>query len=303
MNIAILGPNGQLGSDLFRTIRAQPSGVKLIPIGRQELDVSNVGNIAPVLAKRDFDALINCTSYHKTDEVEGNATLAFAINSHAVKAMAEFCRTRGAPFVHISTDYVFSGLTERPYVETDAASPINVYGASKAMGENLAMQSYPEGTYVLRVASLFGVAGASGKGGNFVETMIRVGREKGKLRVIDDITMSPTATADVAWMVHELLRRGAKPGIYHAVNTGEATWYEFAREIIQQAGITAEVDPIPSSQFPAAAQRPAYSVLGNEKIQAVVGEIPHWRDAVRRYLDAKGYIARRTVKQIGAEAC
>lgn len=303
MNVAILGPNGQLGSDLFRAGQAHKSAVKLIPIGRQDLDVSNVSNIARVLAERDFDVLINCTSYHKTDEVESNATLAFAINAHAVKAMAEFCRERDVPFVHISTDYVFSGVTDRPYVESDATAPLNVYGASKAMGETLAQLSYPEGTYVLRVASLFGVAGASGKGGNFVETMIRVGREKGKLRVIDDITMSPTATADVARMIFDLLKQDAEPGVYHAVNTGQATWYEFACEIIRQAGVTAEVEPIASGQFPAAAQRPAYSVLSNEKIRTVLGEIPHWRNAVRRYLETKGYVTESVAKQIDTEAC
>ena len=291
MRLLILGPNGQLGSDLLKLAKMHGGeNLTVYSLGREELDVADPAAVETVLGRCDFDALVNCTSYHKTDEVEGNATRAFAVNAHAVSAMAKSCRTRGAKFLHISTDYVFNGDAVRPYVETDIPGPINVYGASKVMGENLAMTNYREGTYILRVASLFGIAGASGKGGNFVETMIRVGQQTGKLKVVGDIIMSPTATADVASMTLGLLGKHAPPGIYHAVNSGHASWYEFACQIIKRTGVDADVTAISSSEFPAAAQRPFYSVLDNAKISALLGPVPSWTEALDRYLVAKGHV-------------
>lgn len=244
--------------------------------------------LEPTLGGLEFDALVNCTSYHKTDEVELNATRAFTVNAHAVARIAAACAERDARLVHVSTDYVFDGVHRVPYTEVDAPRPINVYGASKFMGETLALREH-SGAIVIRVASLFGVAGASGKGGNFVETMLRVGKEKGQLRVVDDVTMSPTATADVAGAILALLAREAEPGVYHVVNSGHATWYEFASRIIERAGVEATVTPVSSSEYPTVARRPAYSVLDNRKVSRLVGELPPWEDALDRYLAAKGH--------------
>lgn len=291
MRLLVLGPNGQLGSDV-RSACERREGFRFVPLGRDRLDVSRPDQIRAALTDLDFDALVNCTSYHKTDEVEHNAGLAFAVNAHAVMAMAQTCEAKKVPFVHISTDYVFRGDAARGYVETDEPGPINVYGASKAMGENLALRAYPHGTFILRVASLYGVAGASGKGGNFVETMIRVGREKGRLRVVNDITMSPTATSDVAQTILSLLARRVEPGVFHVVNAGQATWFEFAQEIVSRAGVKAEVEPIGSHEYPTAALRPTYSVLNNGKLTRTVGPIDHWTEALDRYLIAKGHATR-----------
>jgi dTDP-4-dehydrorhamnose reductase len=225
---------------------------------------------------------VNCTSYHKTDEVERNATLGIAINAHAVLAMAEVCESKGAAFFHVSTDYVFSGLVDRPYTEQDCPRPINVYGASKAMGETLAAAACTR-TYSLRVASLFGIAGSSGKGGNFVETMIRLAREKGEVQVVNDITMSPTSTEDVSEWIFRLIEARPKPGVYHAVNSGSATWFQFAQEIIRQARIDARAVPLTSDQFPTVARRPHYSVLDNSKLASIVGPLPTWQEALGRY--------------------
>ena len=289
MKTILLGANGQLGTDLQQAVNDRETAVSLVPLFRSDLDVSNVDAIADELASRDFDALINCTSYHKTDEVETNATQGFTINAHAVQALANVCRDKNAKFVHISTDYVFDGTAASPLTEADAPGPINVYGASKFMGERLASLAHPDGTYILRVASLFGIAGASGKGGNFVETMIKVGRDRGELKVVDDVTMSPTATADIALMILALLEKNAPAGIYHGVNSGQATWYEFASQIISRAGVDATVAPCTSDEFPTKALRPAYSVLDNSKLTSVMGTIPTWQDALDRYLAAKGH--------------
>ncbi len=174
MRILLLGATGQLGSDLVRLAVEEIAGCDITPWTRAQLDVERVDSIRGVLATRDFDVLINCTSYHKTDEVEQEAQRAFAVNARAVQVMAETCREKGARFVHMSTDYVFDGSRQSPYREDDAPAPLNVYGASKLMGEALARVAH-EDTLIFRLASLFGVVGSRGKGGNFVETMIRLG--------------------------------------------------------------------------------------------------------------------------------
>jgi dTDP-4-dehydrorhamnose reductase len=163
-----------------------------------------------------------------------------------------------------------------------------VYGASKAMGEDLAFLASTN-VLVLRVASLFGVAGASGKGGNFVETMIRLGKEKGKLNVVADQTMSPTATRDVADALIKMLRAGVPSGIWNVVNSNSATWWEFGQRVIERVGVSALVVPITSAEFPTPARRPAYSVLDNAKISAAIGPMRPWQDALDAYLVAKGH--------------
>lgn len=295
MRVLLLGPNGQLGHDIRRRHEEAGEPFNLVPLGRDRLDVAAPGAVERVLDGFDFDALVNCSSYHKTNEVENNATLAFAVNAHAVQAMARACAAKSARLVHVSTDYVFGGnvVCDRPLREDDPTAPVNVYGASKAMGETLARLACDD-VVLLRVASLFGVAGASGKGGNFVETMIRVGREKGALRVVDDQVMSPTGTADVARIVLRMLTDGCAPGLYHAVNTGLASWFEFAREIIRRARIDATVAPCTSAEYPTRAARPRYSGLDNAKIAAAFGAMPPWQDALERYLSAKGHVTRKS---------
>ncbi len=286
--ILLLGSNGQLGSDLQRLLKETTSTLELIYLTRSQLDVSDVASINTTLSGINFDWLINCTSYHKTDEVETHADQAFKINAFAVKALSQCCANKQAKFIHISTDYVFSGQTNLPYVETDGIGPVNVYGASKAMGENLAL-IYNCNTYILRVASLFGIAGASGKGGNFVETIIKAGKEKGELNVVNEIMMSPTSTYEVAKIIFAIIQKNPVAGIYHAVNSGQASWYEFAKAIIEMAGVAAKVNPVPSSAYPTLALRPTFSVLNNAKLSKITGPIPHWTEALDQYLKDKGH--------------
>lgn len=288
MKIVLLGANGQLGTDLCQIISATNDKYELLALTRSDINVLEAENMTAKLNEMNFEVLINCTSYHKTDEVESNATTGFAVNAHAVNRMAETCQRKNAAFLHVSTDYVFSGKAQTPYTETDSTGPVNVYGASKAMGEQLAQDACAK-TYILRVASLYGVAGASGKGGNFVETMLRLAKQNGEVRVVDDIVMSPTSTYDVANALLALIERQAEPGIYHTVNSGNASWYQFAREILTQARVEARTVPLQSHEFPTAARRPAYSVLNNNKLANVVGELRHWTDALQHYLKVKNY--------------
>ena len=233
--------------------------------------------------------LINCSSYHKTDEVEGNAQQAFTINAHLVKRLSELAVQKHARFFHVSTDYVFGGQLQRsPLPEAAPKAPINVYGASKAMGEDLALLTNGD-TVIVRVASLFGVAGASGKGGNFVETMLRLGKERGELRVVADQTMSPTSTLDVADAMIDMILAEVPPGIWHIVNSGAATWFEFAKRIISDANVKARVVPIKTEQFPTPAARPRYTALDNAKFSKAIHGMRPWQDALEDYLVAKGH--------------
>jgi dTDP-4-dehydrorhamnose reductase len=289
MNTILLGPNGQLGTDIQAANSRQGGLLTLTPIGRSAVDLSDVEAATKFLGNLNFDCLINCSGYHKTDEVERNAQLAFTINTHLVQRLAQICFDKRARLIHISTDYVFGGqLKHSPFTETDCKAPINVYGASKSMGEDLAFLTGAN-LWILRVASLFGTAGASGKGGNFVETMLRIGKEKGLVRVVSDQTMSPTYTKDIADAILGMLRSDVAPGVWNVVNSGAASWYEFAERIIARANIKATVVPIHSGEFPTVARRPAYSVLDNSKLCSALGPVRVWEEALDEYLVAKGH--------------
>ena len=289
LRVVLLGPNGQLGHDIRQIHEDAGDPFQLLPVRRDRLDVGLPG-MEKTLGDLDFDVLINCTSYHKTDEVEDNATLAFAVNTRAVQGMARVCARKRAWLVHISTDYVFGGdvIREVPLREDDPTAPVNVYGASKELGETLARLVLDK-LVIVRVASLFGVAGASGKGDNFVEKIIRLGRERGALRVVDDQVMSPTSTADAARIVIRTLMDGCVPGVHHVVNSGTATWFQFAKEIIRQTGTNASVSPCTSAEYPTRAARPRFSALDNSRVSARFGSLPPWQEALERYLHAKGH--------------
>ncbi len=291
--VLLLGPYGQLGHDVRHVHAQSGEPFDLVPIPRDTLDLAAAGSIDRLLGSLRFDALVNCAAYTQVDLAEVDATGAFAINTHAVQAMARVCAAKRARFFHISSDYVFGGdaAQRRPLREDDPTAPVNVYGASKAMGERRASLEADD-VVILRTASLFGVAGAGGKGDNVVETMIRAAREKGTLRVVEDQTMSPTATVDVARVVMRTLMDGCAPGTYHVVNAGSATWFAFACEIVRRAGLAADVMPCASEEYPARAPRPRYSVLDGAKVSAVFGAMPAWQDALERYLRATERLMR-----------
>jgi dTDP-4-dehydrorhamnose reductase len=289
MRVLLLGPNGQLGTDIRSANDRRGEPIKVLAIGRAQVDLGNIEVAISSLRELNFDALINCSSYHRTDEVESNAQQAFSINAHLVKRLAELAAEKRASFFHVSTDYVFGGQPQRsPLSESIPKAPVNIYGASKAMGEDLALLANSD-TRIIRVASLFGVAGASGKGGNFVETMLRLAKERGELRVVADQTMSPTSTWDVAETLIDMVLDQPSPGIWHVVNSGASTWYEFAQRIVSDANVEARVLPIKTEQFPTPAVRPRYCALDNEKVSKAIRVMRPWQDALKDYLVAKGH--------------
>lgn len=286
MRIALFGANGQLGSDLVA--QSAQRGLDLVPVTRAQVDAADP---TAGFDDLDFDVAINCVAATRVDDCEKDPAPAVAINAHFAGRLAKACAAKGARLVQVSTDYVYGGQDQRePLSEDVGRAPVNVYGATKALGEDLARLEHDD-VLVARVASLFGVAGASGKGGNFVETMLRFGKERGRLTVVDDQVMSPTASWDAGEAILDLIGAKAPAGVYHVVNAGVASWCDFAQAIIAKAGVAAEVVPIPTSQFPTPARRPPYSALSNARLEAAIGRpMPHWTDALDRYLAAKGHV-------------
>ena len=283
MKVAIIGANGQLGSDLVKVF-----GEDAIPLTHKDLDVTNIDSL-DVLKELCPDVIINTAAYHRTDECEENPEKTFLVNSVGARNVAIIAKETNAINIYISTDYVFDGEKGKPYSEKDVPNPINAYGVSKYAGELLTRYIHRK-HYIIRVASLFGVAGASGKGGNFVETMIRLAKAGREIRVVNDIFMSPTYTKDAATAIKAIIENKLPYGVYHVTNKGFCSWYEFSKAIFEITGIEAKLIPITSKEFPTKARRPKFSALSTEKLSSYGINMRSWREALRAYLKEKGHI-------------
>lgn len=283
----IIGSNGQLGTDL----RPALADFRVTGLTHADLDVTDPARARTVLTELRPDVVINTSAYHKVDLCEDEPAASFAVNATGVYELARLAAELDFTLVHFSTDYVFSGAGSTPWRETDLPGPISVYGASKLAGETLA-RAYAPRHYVIRTTGLYGVAGASGKGGNFVETMLRLGKA-GPVRVVDDQVMTPTATADLAAAVAALLRRESEVayGLYHITSGGQCSWYQFAKTIFEMTGLAVDLSPITTAESGSKARRPAFSVLDHGKWMAAgFAELRPWPEALADYLRAKGHV-------------
>ncbi len=285
MRVAVIGSTGQLGTDLVQVL-TERGNHEVVPLAHDRVEVADLESVHTVLAEVRPDIVVNCAAFHRVDECEDRPAEAFGVNSIGALHVARACAEVNALCVYISTDYVFDGEKGRPYTESDAPSPINAYGASKLAGEHLVRQTCPR-WLIIRVASLFGKAGARGKGGNFVETILAGAKEGRPLRVVNDIRMSPTYTYDAALALVRLVRQGAT-GLVHVTNAGACTWHEFARKALELVGSDTKVEPISSSDYPAKARRPRDSSLGSGKFPA--RGLRPWEEALMAYLVEKGWL-------------
>ncbi len=290
--VALIGSNGQLGSDISRLWPESSAGVRsheLVSLTHADLEVTDAAQVRSVLSGIGPVLVINTAAFHRVDDCEEQATEAFRVNALGVKYLAEACLELGTTLMHFSTDYVFSGQKTTPYLESDRPNPISAYGISKAAGEYFLRYLLPHNHIIVRSSGLYGVAGASGKGGNFVETMLRLARENRPIRVVNDQRSSPTYTHDLAEALFRVVDAG-ECGTFHITNSGDCTWFEFAREVFAISGLRPDFAPITSAEFGATAARPAYSVLANGHLQALgIGKIRSWQEAVRHYLRTKGH--------------
>lgn len=273
--ILVLG-RGQLGSEF-------PKLVECAVLEHKEADVTSRPQLEEAIGRVRPDVLVSTAAFHRVDQCEEEPTPAFLVNALGSLNLAVACREYGVTLVWFSTDYVFDGRQRRPYTEGARVAPLNAYGASKAAGEML-IRAYHKKHLIVRTSSLFGVAGSSGKGGNFVETILKKASEGGPLEVAADITMSPTYTRDLAQAVLRLIDAGAR-GTVHATNSGECSWWEFAGEICRQAGYRVTVN---QRYGTVGAVRPAYSVLDTRRLRRWgLGPLRHWKEALGAYLEER----------------
>lgn len=297
MRILLLGANGQVGTELRRSLHGLGDVVAAtragqLPDGRacESVDLAHAGDIAGAVNRIAPDIVVNAAAYTAVDRAESEPDLAYRVNAHAPGALADACHGRGIPLVHYSTDYVFDGHGSRPYREEDPTGPQNVYGASKLAGEEAIAASGAE-HLILRTAWVYGLHGH-----NFLRTMLRLGAERDSLDVVDDQRGCPTPSWLVADATSLCIEGGLRmTGTAHLVSTGETTWHGFASAIFDQAvaaGLLERapvVRPVASSRYPTPVQRPPYSVLDASRLQAATQwPIPHWRDALAATLRRTG---------------
>lgn len=285
MKVAIIGANGQLGSDLCKVWTQE----EIISLTHQELDVANQQKVSELFGTLRPDIIINTAAYHKVDECEENPEKSFLINGAGSYYVAEAANKVDAVYVFISTDYVFDGQKKTPYVESDCPNPLSVYGASKVAGEQLTRIACPN-HFIIRSTGLYGVAASRAKGGNFVDKMIQLSKEKDELRVVNDQVLTPTYTVDLAKKMAELLKT-KNYGTYHITSSGYCSWYDFTREIFKLADIKTKLSPTTSDEFKTRAKRPAYSVLENNHLKKIgLKDLRPWQEALKDYLKEKGVI-------------
>lgn len=281
MKVLVTGAKGQLGNDLLNEMAKR--GIDTIGVDIDEMDITDAKAVERVLGASGADAVIHCAAYTAVDAAEDNAELCARINGAGTENVAVVCRSLDIPMMYISTDYVFNGQGERPWEPDDKREPLNVYGKTKYQGE-LAVERWLEKYFIVRIAWVFG---SNGK--NFINTMLRIGKEKGKASVVNDQIGSPTYTYDLARLLVDMIQTD-RYGTYHATNEGLCSWYEFAVEIFRQAGLSVEVTPVTSAEYGAKAKRPANSRMNRDKLdENGFKRLPSWQDALARYLKELGY--------------
>lgn len=278
--IMVTGANGQLGKEIKKISasfdRPIAIGFEFIFLSREDLPVHHFEMVRQYFKTYHPQYLINCAAYTNVDRAEQEKDMAFQVNGEAVGVLAAVCKENNCHFIHISTDFVFDGNTTTPYTELFPPHPINVYGESKLEGEKQSLQLNPD-SIIIRTSWLY-----SEFGKNFVRTMVKLMKEKEEINVVNDQFGSPTYAADLADAILQIISSGNwKPGIYQFSNKGIIYWYDFAMAIKELIGSNCKVNPIPTSQYPTPAKRPAFSVLDTSKIQETFGiRMKDWRDSL-----------------------
>lgn len=277
MKVLVTGVKGQLGYDVVRELEKR--GHAAVGVDIDEMDITDAAAVERVLTETQPEAVIHCSAFTAVDRAEDETELCRRVNVEGTKNIAKICKKLDCKILYLSTDYIFSGDGERPWEPDDEASPLNAYGQSKYDGE-LALKKYVEKYFIVRISWVFGI-----NGNNFIKTMLRLGRENGAVKVVDDQIGSPTYTYDLSRLLVDMIESD-RYGAYHATNEGICSWYEFAKEIFRAAGMNdVSVTPVKSGEFPVKAKRPKNSRMSKEKLVANgFTLLPAWQDAVARYM-------------------
>lgn len=288
MRAVVIGGNGQLGSDVVADFTA--AGHSVLSLAHSEIEIGNLESVRDALERAGPEVVVNTAAMHNVEACERDPEQAHVVNGLGPRNLSRVCADLGAALLHISTDYVFGGEKRTPYVETDIPRPVNVYGESKLAGERHVLDGPALGA-VVRTSALYGASPCRAKRGeNFVRLMLRLGAERGEVKVVSDEFVSPTYTVDLASQLRALAMARAD-GLFHATSQGEVSWKEFAVAIFEEAELRVTVTSATSADFPSKVPRPAYSVLDNRELrQRGLDVMPPWRDALRRYV---GMIAPR----------
>ena len=285
MKILLIGAQGQLGSDLVNCLEDHT----LISLAHKDLDITDKEACKKIVEVHKPAIVINTAAFHVVDACEEEIKKSFLVNAIALKHLCLFCNENKSTLVHFSTDYVFDGKKKQPYAEEDMPNPLSVYAMSKLAGE-LMIKRYCTNYFLIRTSGLYGVAGSSGKGGNFVETMIRLAKEDKDLRVVNDQILTPTSTKVLALKIKGLIQT-KKFGLYHITNNGQCSWYEFAQKIFEYLSMKPKLSSITTQEFGAKALRPSYSVLAHNHLKDVgLDDLPYWSISLKEYLQEKGYL-------------
>ena len=272
MRVLVTGKNGQLGQSINKLVSKNKYDGKFIFVGRDELDLSKEESISNYFDYNGFDVIINCAAYTAVDKAEVEVELANQINHLAVKQLAKIANKLQAKLVHISTDYVFDGKSDKPYKETNATNPINIYGKTKLKGEQAVQEIMPTKAIIIRTSWVY-----SEFGNNFVKTILRLGKERDEISIVSDQIGSPTYATDLASTILEIIHNkkfketDQATQTYHYSNKGEISWYEFTKEIFKIAEIECKVNPITTEQYPTPAQRPKNTLMNKDKISHKFG--------------------------------
>ena len=277
MRVLVTGVKGQLGFDVVKELEKR--GHTAIGVDIEEMDITDPVAVERVITQSMVEALIHCAAYTAVDAAEDNQGICYKINAEGTENIAKVCKKCDIKMIYISTDYVFDGKGTRPWEPDDTITePLNIYGLTKYNGEQ-AVQKYLEKFYIVRIAWVFGMNGK-----NFIKTMLRLGKEHGAVKVVNDQFGSPTYTADLAVLLVDMVEVN-RYGIYHATNEGFCSWYDFACEIFKDANMQVEVTPVSAEEFPAKAKRPTNSRMNKDKLEMNgFHRLPSWQDALKRYL-------------------
>lgn len=279
MTTVVIGANGQLGSELRQAFKDHD----LVPITHADLELTDPAKVRETLRNYRPALILNTAAYHRVDECEDSPERAFSVNALAVRDLAIAAKEIGAVLVHVSTDYIFDGRQRRPYRETDLPGPLSVYATSKLAGE-LFVQATLERYFVIRTCGLYGLAGSRERGGNFIETMLRLASGGKEIKVVGDQVLTPTSAKELARKARQLVETD-RYGLYHITNNGECSWYEFAAAIFELSGVRPRLIETTSAAYGARAARPAYSVLDNANLRSLgLDDLRDWRAALKEYL-------------------
>ncbi len=286
MKIAVIGADGQLGSDIVAACR--DGGQDVLPLTIRQVDITDDGQVRRALDGSALDVIVNTAAMHHVEKCEADPARAFAVNALGPRRLALAANDIGARLVQVSTDYVFAGAGKAPYLESDLPLPLNAYGTSKLAGE-LFVRALARKHYVVRVSGLYGLHLCLEKGGlNFVDLMLKLAREREEVRVVDDEVLTPTSTREVARQLRSMLEADAENGLYHATAEGSCSWFEFAREIFRLIGSAIQLNRAAPGEFPMKVPRPKYSVLENAHLKQLgLNVMRPWPEALAEYLREK----------------